>query len=135
MPGKTHPVHQIHQPTMGLLRDTREEISIRYTTHNKYGRRWTPPLTFCMVLAGDKANVFPSPNTSAQFFWHIFIRFLKWYSLSGLKAWSQVMEKDHVTPIDCNMKHGRIQHAQTALTPKPDRSVHHIWATTLFFFI
>lgn len=43
-------------------------------------------LTFWNVDMGDTACIFPSPKTSAQFLWHTFIRFLKWYSLSGLNA-------------------------------------------------
>lgn len=43
-------------------------------------------LTFWKVDMGETACMFPSPKTSAQFLWHTFIRFLKWYSLSGLNA-------------------------------------------------
>lgn len=44
-------------------------------------------LTFWYELLGETANMLASsPKTSAQFLWQVFMRFLKWYSLSGLKA-------------------------------------------------
>lgn len=46
-------------------------------------------LTFWKVDMGETACMLPSPKTSAQFLWHTFIRFLKWYSLSGLNAFKE----------------------------------------------